>query len=137
MLMEDEGCELVAYPDPISHGAPWTIGYGHTGPEVHLGLEISQAQAEADLDADIAKTEAGLNKALAWFAGLDPVRQGVIVNMGYNLGVAGLLQFKHMLADVEDQDWKGAAAQMRSSLWARQVQGRAYRLASLMETGAY
>ena len=50
-----EGCRLCAYPDPASGGAPWTIGYGHTGPEVHQGLAISQQQAEAWLAADIAK----------------------------------------------------------------------------------
>ena len=41
-----EGCKLTAYPDPASGGAPWTIGYGHTGAEVRPGLTISREQAE-------------------------------------------------------------------------------------------
>ena len=40
-----EGCRLTAYPDPASGADPWTIGYGHTGPEVKPGLTISQEQA--------------------------------------------------------------------------------------------
>jgi len=28
LLKTWEGCELSAYPDPASGGAPWTIGYG-------------------------------------------------------------------------------------------------------------
>lgn len=137
MLMEDEGCELVAYPDPISHGAPWTIGYGHTGPEVHLGLKISQVQAEAYLDADIPKTEAGLNNALPWFAGLDPVRADVLTNCAYNMGVAGLLAFHNTLAAVEAGDYRAAAAGLLDSLWAKQVKGRAYRLAAIIQSGVY
>jgi lysozyme len=34
-------------------GPPWTIGYGHTGPEVHEGLSISQDIAEAFLLKDV------------------------------------------------------------------------------------
>jgi len=47
LLKTWEGCILTAYPDPASGGDPWTIGYGHTGPEVSPGLTISQAQARA------------------------------------------------------------------------------------------
>ncbi len=54
LLKTWEGCELSAYPDPASGGAPWTIGYGHTGPDVVPGLTISQAQAEAWLKQDAA-----------------------------------------------------------------------------------
>jgi GH24 family phage-related lysozyme (muramidase) len=32
------GCRRVAYPDSGSGGETWTIGYGHTGPEVVSGL---------------------------------------------------------------------------------------------------
>lgn len=137
MLMEDEGCELVAYPDPISHGAPFTVGYGHTGPEVHPGYTMTLAQAEGALDADIAKTEAGLKAALPWFATLDPVRQDVLTNCAYNMGVAGLLAFHHTLAAVEAGDYRAAAAALLDSLWAKQVKGRAYRLAAIMQSGQY
>ena len=36
-----ESCHLEAYPDPGSaDGKPWTIGWGHTGPEVTKGLVL-------------------------------------------------------------------------------------------------
>ena len=50
-----EGLSLIAYPDPVSGGDPWTIGYGHTGPEVEKGLVITQAQADAWLQEDRQK----------------------------------------------------------------------------------
>ena len=36
-----EGCRLEAYPDPATGGEPWTIGYGHTGPDVFPSLAVA------------------------------------------------------------------------------------------------
>lgn len=57
LLKDFEGCRLTAYPDPGTGGDPWTIGYGHTGAEVHPGLKISQARAEELLAQDVALFE--------------------------------------------------------------------------------
>src|SRR5690625_2307834 len=46
VLKHFEGVRLKAYRDPVG---VWTIGYGHTGPEVHEGLVWSHAQAEKAL----------------------------------------------------------------------------------------
>lgn len=59
-VAQREGCELRAYADPASGGAPYTIGYGHTGPEVRLGLKITQEQATNYLRADLATARARL-----------------------------------------------------------------------------
>ena len=56
-----EGCNLEAYPDPGTGGAPWTIGYGHTGPEVKKGLTCTQEQAERWLHFDVQKAVAAVN----------------------------------------------------------------------------
>lgn len=48
-----EGKMLKAYPDPATGGAPWTIGYGHTG-GVRPGQIISEAQATTFLRVDLA-----------------------------------------------------------------------------------
>ncbi len=45
-----EGLRLVAYLD---QGGVWTVGYGHTGPEVKDGLKITQAKARKLLEADL------------------------------------------------------------------------------------
>lgn len=53
-----EGREYKAYKDPLSKdGLPITIGIGHTGPEVHLGLVWNDEQIDAAFAADIAKFE--------------------------------------------------------------------------------
>src|SRR5690606_21151277 len=39
-----EQCRLKAYWD--AHGKVWTIGWGHTGPDVYEGLVITQARAD-------------------------------------------------------------------------------------------
>lgn len=54
----DEGLRLVAYPDPGSvDGHPWTIGYGHTGPDVHRGMTCTKEQAEVWMEQDVAWAE--------------------------------------------------------------------------------
>jgi lysozyme len=46
-----EGLRLEAYQDSVG---VWTIGYGHTGPEVHRGECINEPEADALLRADLA-----------------------------------------------------------------------------------
>ena len=45
-----ESCRLAAYADS---GGVWTIGWGHAGEGVHAGLIWTQAQADAQLTADL------------------------------------------------------------------------------------
>lgn len=49
LTKKSEGCRLEAYPDPVSGGKPWTIGYGATGPGVTKSLRWTQEQADLDL----------------------------------------------------------------------------------------
>lgn len=135
-LMRDEGLRLSAYLDPLSGGEPVTIGYGHTG-NVHLGTVWTQAQAEQMLIADTTHTIAALDAQLPWWRDLSDVRQDVLVNMGFNLGVTGLCQFRNTLAAMKAARWAQAAAGMLSSQWARQVHARADRLAEQMLTGIH
>jgi lysozyme len=135
-LKRDEGLRLTAYPDPDTDAAPWTIGYGHTGPEVHRGLTWTQDQAETALTADVAAVIAQLNAALPWWRSLDDARQDVLANMAFNMGLAGLQGFKVFLADCQMGRFGLAAAQMLMSRWAEEVGERAMRLSILMEHGA-
>ena len=57
LVKDFEGLRLKAYPDPGTGGAPWTIGYGHTGPDVHPGLIWTQGQATDALIADLRTAE--------------------------------------------------------------------------------
>lgn len=53
---------LIALPLSALSGAPWTIGWGHTGPEVHYCLEWTQEQCDAQLLADMRKSEANVRE---------------------------------------------------------------------------
>lgn len=135
-LERDEGLKLFAYPDPLSGGEPFTVGYGHTG-NVHPGTVWTLTQAQQMLAADVAHTEAALDAQLPWWRQLDDPRQDVLVNMSFNIGVTGVCQFRNTLAAVKAGQWAQAAAGMLNSEWARQVHARAERLAEQMLTGIH
>ena len=54
-----EGLRLEAYQDVAG---VWTIGYGHTGPELLSGMKITQADADALLRADVQTAVNFVNK---------------------------------------------------------------------------
>jgi lysozyme len=86
---------------------------------------------------DIKAVEDALFEKLPWFQDLDQVRQEVLINMGFNLGIAGLLAFKQTLGHVEREEYAQAADRMMASKWAGQVGKRARELANQMQTGKY
>ena len=63
------------------------------------------------------------------------VRQRVLVNMAFNLGLGGLATFRSMLGCVAAQDCDGAAGAMEASVWYTQVGARAHRLTLAMRSG--
>jgi len=89
LLKTWEGCRLSAYPDPASGGAPWTIGYGHTGAEVVPGLTISQEQAEAWLEQDAAEA-AGAVERLLLGVGLTARQRDALISFCFNVGAGAL-----------------------------------------------
>lgn len=133
----EEGRRLHAYPDPLTGAEPWTIGVGHTGPEVHEGLTWTDQQATAALKADIDRACRALDRALPWWRSLCDARQDVLAQMTFQIGIEGLLAFKHTLPAIKAHDYATAAHGMRLSLWARQTPSRAERLAKIMESGEY
>jgi len=96
---------------------------------------VTQAQSRALLANDIDACERQLDAKLPWWRTLNGVRQRVLLNMCFNLGIRRLLGFRNTLAKMERGDFDGAAAGMLASLWARQVGPRAERLALMMEKG--
>jgi lysozyme len=85
----------------------------------------------------VDEAESAVRAMLSWISALDPVRQAVLVNMAFNLGVEGLLDFHKMLAAVEHHQYGQASDEMMDSLWAAQVKGRAAELAAMMRTGSW
>jgi lysozyme len=95
---------------------------------------ITQDEALFLLRNDIATVTTQLQK-YDWYINVDPIRRKVLIDMAYNLGITGLLQFRRMIAALERGDYEGAADQMLDSRWAEQVGMRATRLAEMMRSG--
>jgi lysozyme len=87
------------------------------------------------LSNDITSTQAALLKALPWAGNLDDVRQRVLIDMAFNMGLGTLLTFKRTLAAVQAGQYQQAAVMMLDSRWAGQVGQRAKRLSQMMATG--
>jgi lysozyme len=137
-LTRDEGVRLQKYRD--SRGFD-TIGIGHNLDANPLPFDISNgitlAQAEQILRDDVARIGAKLFSALPWLGNLDVARQGVFLNMAFNMGVGGVEAFHHDLADTKAGDYMKAAADMQQSAWYVQVGARAARLCQQMRTGVW
>lgn len=114
-----ESCKLTAYPDPgSSDGKPWTIGWGHTGPEVVKGLVWTQAQADAQFLVDVARFERDVTSLVK-----APLTQGqfdALVLFAYNVGsdidadtIAEGLGDSTLLRKLNAGDYEGAALEFR------------------------
>lgn len=135
-LIGFEGWERNAYPDPLTGGDPWTIGVGHTGPEVHKGLVWTDDQISAALDKDMAEKTAQVRAAVPWFDRLNEPRQAVLIGMQFQLK-GGVKGWPRLLAAIRDEHFADAAENIRQSLWAHQTPKRAIRLAHQLETGEW
>lgn len=96
---------------------------------------ITAAESAYLLGNDIDGFYVALQKALPWINQLDEVRQRVLLDMAFNLGIQGLLTFKKTLAAIKAGDYKKAGPMMLDSRWAGQVGERADRLSAMMVTG--
>jgi lysozyme len=131
-LRRHEGCRLSVYKDTVG---VWTIGYGHTKGVTKDTKPITQEQADEWLREEMIESIKALKEAYPWVVNLDKVRQTVLVNMCFNLGINRLSKFKNTLRFVEVGDYKNAALNMEKSLWAAQVGQRATELMKRMATG--
>lgn len=135
IVRREEGREHLAYVDPITKAEPWTIGEGHTGPEVHEGLLWGDGQIDAAKAADILHATNGCLAHFPWFAGLDPVRYAVMQSLAFQLGIPRLLGFVRFLGAMRDQRYMAAAGELRDSNLYKQAHARTERAARAIETG--
>ena len=127
-LIDHEGMELEVYEDSL--GIP-TIGIGRN--LVDRGITEDEARFLCNNDIDIVERE--LVAEFPIVAELDSIRQRVLIDMAFNVGVPRLTGFRKMWAAIHCGDYAEAAVEMMDSKWARQVGRRAKRLSSMMETG--
>jgi lysozyme len=132
-LRRDEGEVLHAYH--CSEG--WlTIGIGRLV-DAKKGGGITREEAAYLLGNDIQRVTRELQSSLPWVIRLSEPRMGALMNMCFQLGLAGLLRFKNTLALIRDGRYDEAAAEMLDSTWAKQTPERARRLALQMRTDTW
>jgi GH24 family phage-related lysozyme (muramidase) len=89
IIKEFEGLRLQAYPD----AGAWAIGWGSTtigGKVVREGQSITQAQADAQLDADLVRFYDALVRAIPAVASWQPNRVAALLSWTYNVGVGAM-----------------------------------------------
>jgi len=130
MIKRHEGIRHEIYLD--TEGVP-TGGWGHA---FHVGSELpfdvclrlfNHDFNNAISDVEFIKNKFGLD--------IDGTREGVLIDMAFNLGRSKLMEFKKMLAALCIGDYNEAAAQILDSKAAKQCQNRYKELASLMKKG--
>lgn len=127
-LLHDEGYRQYVYLD--IHGVP-TVGIGR-----NLRTRgISKDEALFLLQNDIRSTWNELTTLIPWIVNLNDVRQRVIVNLAFNLGVTGLMGFKDMLKKCRLGQFKEAGEEILDSKAGRELKNRYSRLALEMATG--
>lgn len=104
-----EGLRLEAYQD--SAGV-WTIGYGHTGPEVHHGQCISEAQAVALLGSDLSSAVECVRRAVR--VELAQHQFDALVDFCFNVGRGNFMN-SSLLRYVNRGEFDAAAVQF--GLW--------------------
>jgi lysozyme len=127
-LTRDEGLRLKPYR---CTAGKLTVGIGRNLDD----RGISVTEAEFLCHNDVADVITDLDRELPWWRDLDPVRQRVLANMAFNMGIGGLLTFKNTLRLVKDGKYLEASQHMLASKWAGQVGPRALRLAQMMRDG--
>lgn len=150
-LIKHEGLRLQVYQDTLGID---TIGIGRNLEDRGISKEeldwmdyptidhvyeygITEADAVYLATNDVQIVEDELLRAHPCVDRLDSVRQLVLIDMAFNLGVPRLCKFKNMWAAVHEDDFATAAKEMLDSRWAKQVKGRATKLANAMHNGEF
>jgi GH24 family phage-related lysozyme (muramidase) len=131
----NEGWRNDAYVDSIGLK---TIGVGHQGTNVPSHLEDPAVRCTYIQDRAIALGGArwAAKANGVDFDSLSAPRQGVLVDMAFNMGGggAGLSGFKKMFAAIKVGNWTLAGQEVSNSNYGGQVSGRSKRNAKIMST---
>ena len=142
LLQYEEGFREKPYL--CSEGYP-TVGTGiRIGPK---GADLKNYEFTVPKEVDAVWLQCKLNECMRGMLSnerisramnvLDEARTAVLVSMAYQMGVAGLAQFKDTLSLVEHKHFEDAAVAMLQSKWATQTPNRAKRHAEQMRSGLW
>ncbi len=142
-LIRDEGGYRRFVYDDQDASKPLGPGYTLKGiPTIGVGRNLrdkglSHAEQEVLLSNDITEASAEVSAEIPWsIVSLDDVRREVLINLSFNMGVAGLIKNNpKFLAALQRGAWETAAAELLDGPYKRQVGPRAYRLAEQIRRG--
>jgi len=121
----DEGCKLKPY---YCTAGKLSIGVGRNLEDTG----ITRAEAQFMLEGDIVRLMKELDELFPEWRDLSETRQMVVLNMCFNMGTFGFLNFKRTIAYMRAEEFSKAADEMLRSQWADQVGDRAKRLSDAM-----
>lgn len=111
LLKRLESCRLDAYIDQT--GRIVTIGWGHTGPDVYVGLHWTQERADKCLlEEDLPRFVTGVDQALGEEIILSENKFSALVIFSYNEGVKALAT-SHLLKYIKGGVWGMVPAEWR------------------------
>lgn len=130
---------LNAYPDPLTKAAPWTIGLGHTGKDVHQDTVWTEPQCWAAFynDYSTAYAEAAHITGTSCWSALNEQRRAVLADMAFQMGAHGLSEFHHMLTAIRLSDWDTAVLEMKASQYSLDTPNRCNTNAITLKTGEW
>ncbi len=150
-LIHHEGMVLTVYEDSLGIE---TIGIGRNLKDRGITKEeldymdipsmdvvyehgITEADARYLAMNDIRIVENELCRVHPCVEELDSVRQLILMDMAYNMGVPRLCKFKNMWGAIYDGNYEIASIEMLDSRWAKQVGSRAVKLSDAMRAGEF
>lgn len=128
----DEGRRKRMYLDTATPPR-WTGGVGRNLSD----RGFSDDEIDLMLDNDINLAIHIASGLIPTYDKLDDVRQEVVVNMAFNLGLPRLTLFKRFLSALDRGDFKQASEEMQDSAWYKQTGDRAKRLVYAMREGKF
>lgn len=132
-LRRDEGEVLTAYSDHLGF---LTIGVGRLI-DKRKGGGINAEESAYLLANDIREKTAEVLRALPWAEHLSEPRLGALINMAFQMGTDGLLDFKITLSLIQGGNYARASEEMGNSLWMKQTPERCARIAKQMKDNVW
>lgn len=124
-----EGRQAKPYQDTVGK---WTVGVGRNLTDRGLSTE----EIDYLLVNDMEDALLGASTLPYWLL-LDPVRQLVVADLVFNLGLAGWRRFVEANQAIALEDYEHAANELVRSRWYQQTGRRARKLVNAMRTGLW
>ena len=140
MLGFDEGRRLYAYLDTekiltcgVGHNLDADKGLAILNRTLVKGSPITELECTTLFNHDLEKVQSGLQSHLPDYITLPANNKAVLVNMCFNIGLAGVLSFKNMIAAMRTGNINATISCLRNSHLYLQLPERVERLVQVVQ----